>query len=77
MRHFSKSSIIFLASFILLAFAAQDASAQATKVRGRVVDAVTGEGIPFAGVYFKNSTVGVSADLDGYFNLETRTMNRF
>ncbi len=73
MRHSSKSSIIFLASFILLAFAAQDASAQATKVKGRVVDAVTGEGIPFAGVYFKNSTVGVSADLEGYFNLETRT----
>lgn len=49
-----------------------DASAQATKVKGRVVDASTGEGIPFAGIYFKNSTVGVSADMDGYFSLETR-----
>ena len=48
------------------------ASAQATKVKGRVVDASTGEGIPFAGIYFQNSTVGVSADLDGYYFLETR-----
>lgn len=48
------------------------ANAQATKVKGRVLDASTGEGIPFAGVYFKNSTVGVSADLDGYYFLETR-----
>lgn len=47
-------------------------AAQATKVKGRVVDASTGEGIPFAGIYFKNSTVGVSADLDGFFFLETR-----
>lgn len=49
-----------------------NASAQATKVKGRVTDASTGEGIPFAGIYFKNSTVGVSADIDGYFFLETR-----
>lgn len=48
------------------------ASAQATKVKGRVVDASTGEGIPFAGIYFLNSTVGVSADMDGYYFLETR-----
>ena len=37
-----------------------DVSAQVTRVRGRVIDAFTGEGIPFAGVYFKNSTVGVT-----------------
>lgn len=53
------------------------AGAQATKVKGRVADAVTGEGIPFAGVYFKNSTVGVSADMEGFFFLETRdTLSR-
>ncbi len=58
---------------ILLAYLPfTDVSAQATKVKGRVVDASTGEGIPFAGVYFKNSTVGVSADMDGCFSLETR-----
>jgi len=45
---------------------------QATKVKGRVVDAATGEGIPFAGVFFKGTTVGVSTDFDGYYSLETR-----
>lgn len=47
-------------------------SAQTTKVRGRVTDADTGEGIPFAGVYFKNTTIGITTDLDGYYTLETR-----
>lgn len=61
-------TIILLTNSLL----SPDASAQATKVKGRVVDSSTGEGIPFAGVYFKNSTVGVSADIDGYFFLETR-----
>ena len=60
-------SIIFL-----IIFPAAVASAQSTKVKGRVTDASTGEGIPFAGVYFKNSTIGVSTDIDGYYILETR-----
>lgn len=47
-------------------------SAQPTRVKGRVTDSATGEGIPFAGIYFKNSTIGVSSDMDGYFSLETR-----
>ena len=63
---------ILLLTILLTAILRPDASAQATKVKGRVVDASTGEGIPFAGIYFKNSTVGVSADMDGYFSLETR-----
>lgn len=46
--------------------------AQTTKVRGRVTDAETGEGIPFAGVYFKDTQIGVSADIDGYYTLDTR-----
>ena len=48
------------------------ASAQNTKVRGRVTDAETGEGIPFVGLYFKGTTIGISSDLDGYYSLETR-----
>lgn len=46
--------------------------AQTTRVKGRVTDAQTGEGIAFAGVYFKNSTVGVSTDDEGYYALEVR-----
>ncbi len=46
--------------------------AQSTKVRGRVTDADTGEGIPFVGVYYKGTTIGISTDLNGNYSIETR-----
>ncbi len=46
--------------------------AQTTKIKGRVIEESTGEGIPLANVYFKGTTIGVSADMEGYFSLETR-----
>ena len=58
-----------LAVFLLTALSI---AAQTTKVKGRVTDADTGEGIPFASVFFDGTTVGVSADMDGYYTLETR-----
>ena len=57
-------SVIFLLSDISVA--------QTTKVKGRVTDAKTGESIPFVSVFFKNTTIGVSTDLDGYYTMETR-----
>lgn len=45
--------------------------AQVTKVRGQVLDAETGAPVPFAGVFFTGTTVGISADLDGRYYLET------
>ena len=62
-----------LVATAVLAALSLTVQAQTTKVKGRVTDAVTGEGIPFAGVYFKDSFVGVSADMDGYYYLETKT----
>ncbi|MGM9765255.1 MAG: DUF5686 family protein [Candidatus Cryptobacteroides sp.] len=49
-----------------------NAAAQETKVKGRVTDASTGEPVPFAGVYFKGTTTGMSTDLDGNFSFGTR-----
>ena len=46
--------------------------AQSTKVRGRVIDETTGEGIPYAEVYLKGSSVGTTTDLDGWYAFETR-----
>lgn len=43
-----------------------------TKVRGIVTDADTGEPIPFAGIYFKDTTIGITADIDGKYSLDTR-----
>ena len=56
---------------LLLGFAVS-ALAQTTKVRGTVTDADTGEPIPFAGIYFKGTTIGLTADIDGKYTLETR-----
>ena len=49
------------------------AAAQTTRVRGVVRDADTGEPLPFVGVYFDGTTIGVSTDLDGRYSLETRS----
>ena len=62
---------ILLAAVLLLPSLAD---AQTTRVKGRVTDADTGEGLPFANVYFKGTTIGVSTDLDGYYTLETRDL---
>jgi len=69
MRALQKILITFLTFSVLFP---AGVFAQATKVKGRVVDAATGQGIPFAGVYFKNSSVGVTTDREGWYALETR-----
>ena len=61
-----------LAIILALLFAALQVSAQTTKVSGVVRDAQTGEPIPFAGIYFKDTKIGLTADIDGKFIIETR-----
>ncbi len=59
--------------FILLLVALSSIQAQvATKIKGVVKDAHTGEGIPFAVIYFTGTTVGATSDMNGSFYLETR-----
>ena len=58
MRH--RFIITFLLGFVALA-----AAAQTTRIRGRVTDADTGEPLPFVGIYFDGTTIGISTDLDG------------
>ena len=64
----------FIVILVLLLAAAQ-LSAQTTKVIGTVHDAETGEPVPFAGIYFKDTTIGLTADIDGKFTIETRDPN--
>lgn len=61
-----------LVTVLLLLCCGTAAFSQITKVRGRVTDSVTGEGIPFAGIFFKGTTIGLTTDMDGYYILETR-----
>lgn len=64
-----------LLTSLLLALSALPALAQTTKVRGRVVDE-QGEGIPFVAVMFEGTTVGITTDLDGYYNLENKDLSQ-
>ena len=65
-----KRLLTFIAAMLLAAIAV---SAQSTRVRGKVLDANTGEPIPFVSVYFDNTEIGISTDLEGNFSLETRS----
>lgn len=47
--------------------------AQLTKIMGVVKDAETKQPIPFANVYFLNTTIGVSAGFEGEFSMEVDT----
>lgn len=46
--------------------------AQTTKVRGKVTDAETGEPMPLVSIVFVGTTIGVTTDFDGNYNIETR-----
>ncbi len=52
--------------------AVSSAAAQTTRVRGRVTDAATGQPVAFASVLFPGTTVGITADEEGLYTLETR-----
>ena len=45
--------------------------AQVTRISGKVTDASNGEPIPFANVFFKGTSIGVSSNIDGTFLLDT------
>ena len=66
LRKISVTALLILLSFSLFA--------QTTKIKGRVIDVDTKEGVPFASVYFKGTTIGVSTDLDGYYTLEAKNL---
>ena len=61
--------IIFLCMLACVLAAAQGT----TRVRGIVKDADTGEPLPFVGVYFDGTTIGISTDMEGRYSLETRS----
>ncbi len=62
--------------FSLLLSQAGRLSAQATyTIRGRVTDAATGEGIPFASVALKGRTTGTTADADGRYALRVPALS--
>ncbi len=58
--------LFILFVFLSLAFSA---IGQSIVVKGQIIDDDTEEGLPFADVYFEGTTVGVSSDMDGFYEI--------
>ena len=59
--------------FLLLALlSGLGASAQTTRVRGRIVDATNGDPLQYVSVVFPGTTTGITTDDQGVYDLETR-----
>ena len=58
----------------MLLFLTLTMQAQKVSVSGQVLDSVTGEGIPFAGIFIKGTTTGVSTDDQGVFGVRGKTL---
>lgn len=70
---FGKKEIrTFCFLFFLVIFSAPVVS-QVTKIMGKVVDAESQLPIPFANIFFKGTTIGVTSDFDGNFSIETKS----
>lgn len=61
----TKNIIIWL----LLTLVTSISQAQDIFIRGTVTDSITGEGLPYASLIYKGTTVGTATDLDGHFVL--------
>ncbi|MBY0424922.1 MAG: carboxypeptidase-like regulatory domain-containing protein, partial [Cytophagales bacterium] len=60
-------------SFAFLYFLLTSATilAQETIIKGKVTDNETGEGVPFAVVFFKGTKIATQTDFDGRYTLKT------
>ena len=57
----------FIISIILFFFILK-ATGQNVTITGTIKDSVTGEGLPYASIIFKNTTIGTASDENGYFS---------
>jgi hypothetical protein len=64
-------NLIFLCVCLLLGISFS--FAQKTTISGKVIDADTGDGMPFVNVYFKGTQIGTITDFEGYFKVTSDT----
>lgn len=62
------TKLFYLLTFLILSSVA---FGQKTIINGRITDAETNEPLPFVNVAFKNSKIGTTSNLEGYFSIET------
>jgi hypothetical protein len=61
----------FSLSFSTLILAVASVFAQETIIQGKVIDAASGDPIPYANIVFKGTTIGTTSDFDGNYLLKT------
>jgi len=71
---YSKLTLFKLFTLFLVAFCfSNNATAQKfTKVKGKVIDANTKEPLPFVNISFAGTSVGMTTDFNGFFNLQSK-----
>ncbi|MBL4577143.1 MAG: carboxypeptidase-like regulatory domain-containing protein, partial [Flavobacteriales bacterium] len=60
-----------LIAAILCLLIPEGSIAQETVVKGKITDAESNDGLPFVNIYFKGTTIGVTSDFDGFYELHT------
>lgn len=68
-----EKKIVFLLVFL---FTVWIANGQNTIITGIVTDSITNEGLPYASLIFKGTTIGTSTDGDGKFSFSTPTTDK-
>ncbi|GIV42605.1 MAG: membrane protein [Vicingaceae bacterium] len=61
----------YIAFLVLLLCLFEKVEGQQTVVFGKVIDKSTGEPLPFVNIYFKNSKIGTTSDMEGNYYIET------
>lgn len=59
--------------FVTIMLSAGLGFAQSRNITGKVTDATTGEGIPFASIQVKGTMTGASADADGNYSINVKS----
>ncbi|MBK7653598.1 MAG: carboxypeptidase-like regulatory domain-containing protein [Flammeovirgaceae bacterium] len=65
---FSFKGVLFISGLLLIVGFAQ---AQETIIQGKVIDAASGDPIPFANIVFKGTSIGTTTDFEGKYLLKT------
>ncbi|MEQ1586087.1 MAG: DUF5686 family protein [Cyclobacteriaceae bacterium] len=61
----------FSLSLVTLVLAVASVFAQETIIQGKVIDAASGDPVPYANIVFKGTTIGTTSDFDGNYLLKT------
>ena len=67
--------ICFSLMLIQMVPLAAEAQQERFKIQGRVMDASTGDPLPFVNVYLKNTSIGSTTDFQGYYLFETSELS--